>query len=125
LILYDVQRHRVHQLNRTAALVWQHCDGQKTVTELRKLLQQELDPAVDDTLIRQALERLGKAQLLRERLPRRHGMPARRLVRCRICRCTPFGLAAHQIANLIASAGGRKLRLHNVTSAAQVTSAPA
>ena len=36
---------------------------------------------------------------------------------------TPFGLAAHQIANLIASAGGRKLRLHDVISAAQVTSA--
>ena len=38
LVIYDLQRHRAHQLNRTAALVWQRCDGQKTVAELTKTL---------------------------------------------------------------------------------------
>ena len=27
LCVYDWQRRRVHALNPTAALVWQHCDG--------------------------------------------------------------------------------------------------
>jgi hypothetical protein len=71
LVIYDLQRHRAHQLNRTAALVWQSCDGHKTVAELRKLLQTELDPAIDDQIVWQALERLGKAHLLREPPPRR------------------------------------------------------
>jgi hypothetical protein len=79
LVLYDLRRHRVHQLNRTAALVWQHCDGQRTVAELTKLLQNELDPAINEVLVWQALERLGKAHVLREPLPRQAG--AARLTR--------------------------------------------
>jgi hypothetical protein len=71
LVIYDLQRHRAHQLNRTAALVWQSCDGHKTIAELRKLLQTELDPGIDDSIVWQALERLGKAHLLREPPPRR------------------------------------------------------
>lgn len=65
LVIYDLQRHRVHQLNRTAALLWQRCDGQKTVTELKRILQEELNPAVNEVLVWQALKRLGKAHLLR------------------------------------------------------------
>jgi hypothetical protein len=57
LVIYDLQRHRAHQLNRTAALVWQHCDGQKTVAELTKIVQNELDPAITEALVWQAVER--------------------------------------------------------------------
>ena len=27
VVVYDLERHEVHCLNRVAALVWQHCDG--------------------------------------------------------------------------------------------------
>src|SRR5438128_2933171 len=62
-VIYDLQRHRVHQLNRAATLVWQSCDGRKTVAQLRRILQNELNPAADDAIVWQALDRLGKAHL--------------------------------------------------------------
>jgi hypothetical protein len=71
LVLYDLLRHRAHHLNRAAALVWRSCDGHKTVAELRKVLQKELDPAVDEGIVWQAVERLGRARLLQEPLRRR------------------------------------------------------
>src|SRR2546423_15689116 len=30
LLVYDLERHRAHSLNRTAALVWRHCDWKKS-----------------------------------------------------------------------------------------------
>jgi hypothetical protein len=66
LVIYDVQRHRAHRLNRSAALVWRSCDGHKTVAELTRSLQQELSPAADKNLVCRAVHRLGKARLLRE-----------------------------------------------------------
>jgi hypothetical protein len=68
LVVYDLRRHRAHHLNRTAALVWQSCDGHKAVSELTRQLQAELGPELTDDLVWQALDRLGKARLLRERL---------------------------------------------------------
>jgi len=66
LVIYDQERHRAHYLNRTAALVWLSCDGQKGITELTRLLENELDTAINDVVTWQALNQLQKAQLLRE-----------------------------------------------------------
>lgn len=68
VVVYDLQHHRAHRLNHTAALVWRSCDGRKTVADLRKVLRHELNPAADEAIVWKALDRLGKAQLLR--LPR-------------------------------------------------------
>jgi hypothetical protein len=70
LIVYDRDRHRVHRLNQTAALVWQHCDGSATAAEMAAQLEQELGSPVTEELVWLALERLDRAQLLTERLPR-------------------------------------------------------
>ncbi|HLJ96688.1 MAG TPA: PqqD family protein [Gemmataceae bacterium] len=66
LVVYDLERHRVHHLNRAAALVWQNCDGQKSIGELKKVLQTKLNPKADEGIVWTALERLGKAHLLTE-----------------------------------------------------------
>jgi hypothetical protein len=66
LVLYDQERHRVHRLNRTAALVWQCCDGVNTVADLATRLRTELSPAANEKWVWQALGRLGKAHLLKE-----------------------------------------------------------
>jgi hypothetical protein len=39
LLLYDPSGSRIIQLNSTAALIWQLCDGQRTVQEMISLLQ--------------------------------------------------------------------------------------
>jgi hypothetical protein len=68
LVVYDRIRHRAHHLNRPAALVWQHCNGRNTVADLVKRLQGKAGVAVSEALIWRALDRLGKARLLRERV---------------------------------------------------------
>ncbi len=32
-LVYDLKRHKANCLNRTAALVWQDCDGQTSVAQ--------------------------------------------------------------------------------------------
>lgn len=66
LVVYDTDQHHGHRLNRTAALVWHHCDGQKTVEDLVAMLQQELNPEADTDLVWLTLDRLQSAHLLEE-----------------------------------------------------------
>jgi len=66
VLVYDLDRHKAHCLNRSAALVWRHCDGQTTVAEMAALLQRELKSPADETVVWLALDRLGRAHLLRE-----------------------------------------------------------
>lgn len=66
LLVYDTERHRAHCLNPTAALVWKHCDGGKSVEQIAELLRAELDVPHAEKLVWSALHRLGKARLLRE-----------------------------------------------------------
>ena len=77
MLVYDLERHRAHCLNPTAALVWKRCDGRTSVKEIATLLQKELKTLpgkpgkpgkVDEKLVWLALDRLGKAHLLEERL---------------------------------------------------------
>ena len=68
LVVFDQSRQRLHVLSRTTALVWRHCDGQHTVTELIDLVGGELGAPVDESLITLALEQLDEARLLEDRL---------------------------------------------------------
>jgi hypothetical protein len=63
-VVYDQKRQRLHVLNRTTSLVWRHCDGQRTLSDLVELVGRELDAAVDESVIRLALEQLTEARLL-------------------------------------------------------------
>lgn len=69
-IIYDEQRDHIHRLNRTAALVWRHCDGQRTVADLVSVLRNELASTVDEEMVWLALDRLDKEHLLQEPLVR-------------------------------------------------------
>jgi len=66
LVVYDRQRSRAHSLNRTAALVWRHCDGQRSIADLAALLRAELDPVADEDLVLVAIDRLEAIHLLEE-----------------------------------------------------------
>ena len=70
LIVYDQDRDRGHCLNRTAALVWRHADGEHTIADLATILRGELDPVADENLVWHALDRLNAAHLLEELEPR-------------------------------------------------------
>jgi len=69
LLVYDAKRHSAHRLNPTAAWVWGHCDGQKTIAETTRLLSDELQQPMDEELVWLSLETLDQAHLLSTPLP--------------------------------------------------------
>lgn len=66
VLVYDLKTHQAHCLNQTAALVWKYCDGQKTVADITALVGQEAK--IDEPAVWLAVQRLGKAGLLEERV---------------------------------------------------------
>jgi len=38
IILYDKSSHNIHNLNRTAAILWNLCDGKMTINEILRYL---------------------------------------------------------------------------------------
>jgi hypothetical protein len=64
IIVYDKTNHKVHCLNKTAAAVWESCDGTRTVDELAPIVEAKVGAPVDRDLVLLALEELEKANLL-------------------------------------------------------------
>lgn len=69
VLVYDLKTHEAHNLNRTAALVWRHCDGRTTVRGLAAVLERELGAPAGEEVVWLSLRQLDKAHLLREPLP--------------------------------------------------------
>jgi hypothetical protein len=72
LFVYDKERHEAHCLNRTAALVWKHCDGRTSVKEISRRLATEIpgdgQTPVDERLVWYALNQFERDHLLDEKL---------------------------------------------------------
>jgi hypothetical protein len=64
LLVYDRDAHRAHCLNRTAAVVFRHADGTRTVADLALLLAPGADRAAGEAVVAEALARLAEAGLL-------------------------------------------------------------
>ena len=66
LCIYDWQRKEVHNLNPTAALVWELCDGQTTPQQMAQRLQaaSDLDETQAEDVVWMTLEELEQAHLL-------------------------------------------------------------
>jgi len=62
LLVYDTRCHRAHCLNRSAALVFRHADGTRTISDLAPLLGP--DAAEGEAAVVMALERLQEGGLL-------------------------------------------------------------
>jgi hypothetical protein len=81
LLIYDHKTYRGHCLNQAAALVWKACDGKTTVAEITRMLKQ-VDPSMDEQVVRFALGKLKKAGLLLdESVPETAKISRRDLVR--------------------------------------------
>ena len=64
LLVYDLRRHKAFCLNETAAMVWRHCNGQRTVAQLAEELTREYRSPADEQLVWLALHQLEKSHLL-------------------------------------------------------------
>ncbi len=103
-LVYDRESHEAHCLNRSAALVWRHCDGTTTVADMVSLLQQELDIPADESMVWLALDRVEKAQLLRQPpTPARPGIDySRRAVIRTLGRAGGIALVVPVVASIVA-----------------------
>jgi hypothetical protein len=103
VLVYDLDRDQAHCLNRTAALVWQSCDGNTTPSEIARQLKLELD-ADGKKDSREDLVWLALAQLERNNLLEQSvAVPSEfaRLSRRRMIR--GLGLAAAVAVPLVSS----------------------
>ena len=82
LCVYHLEGHQVHALNRSAALVWERCDGRTSRAQIAAALRSEFDVADVDAVVGLALEELNRAHLLAEPLQAvTPGLSRRRLLR--------------------------------------------
>ena len=80
LLVYERDEHRAHCLNRTAAVVFGHADGTRTITDLALVVAPDVDRATAESVVAEALARLGEAGLL-EGEPPASGWSRREMVR--------------------------------------------
>ena len=99
-LVYDLERHKAHCLNQTATFVWRHCDGQTTIGELAKLLQDEFRIYANEEVVWLALDRLERAHLLRERVRPQTETP--RYSRRRLARRLGIGMAIPVVVSIVA-----------------------
>src|SRR4051812_13657518 len=64
ILIYDEKVNKAYNLNETSALIWQMCDGKKSLSEISRSLGENLNAAVDDGLVWLALEQLREADLI-------------------------------------------------------------
>ncbi len=64
VVVYELESHRGHCLNRTAALVWRACDGRRSMAGIAAQLGRALGLPPDEDLVRYTIRRLRGARLL-------------------------------------------------------------
>lgn len=70
VLIYDLHQHKAYCLNKTAALVWGYCDGETSAAEMARQMTDELRTPVREDVVWLALDELGRANLLQQRLVR-------------------------------------------------------
>jgi hypothetical protein len=68
VLVYDLDRHKAHCLNETAALVWRACDGRATPAGIAARLTRQLKTPVKEELVWMALRQLDHLNLLEDKL---------------------------------------------------------
>jgi hypothetical protein len=64
MIVLDREHDLIHQLNKTATFIWEHCDGQQSAAEIANALCESFE--VDEaTALKEVIETLERLQNLR------------------------------------------------------------
>ena len=64
VLIYDLKINKAFCLNETSALVWQACDGTKSVSEISQSLSKKLSEPANEDLVWLALDQLKQENLL-------------------------------------------------------------
>ncbi len=64
VLIYDLNKNKAFCLNQTSALVWQACDGSRTVADIGETVGKQLKSQVSEDLVWLALDQLSKENLV-------------------------------------------------------------
>lgn len=70
VLIYDLERHKAHCLNQTAAMIWKRCDGKTSVKEIARMMNFELRVTIDEEIVWEAVRQLENNYLLSGRIAR-------------------------------------------------------
>jgi hypothetical protein len=80
VLVYDLEANKAHCLNRTAAMVWKSCDGNRSVSDIARSVGAESGVNVSDDLVWLALDQLNESNLLEREVRANFGGRSRREV---------------------------------------------
>jgi coenzyme PQQ synthesis protein D (PqqD) len=75
VLVYDLERKKAHCLNQTAALIWQHCDGRTSVSEIARMLSDQTNTPIDEEVVWYGLNHLSRTRLLEAEIARPGDLP--------------------------------------------------
>lgn len=64
VLIYDLKDNKAFCLNETSALIWEMCDGNKSVSEISRELGKKLNSPANEDLVWLALDQLKKEKLI-------------------------------------------------------------
>lgn len=64
VLVYDLDTNKAHCLNKTAAMVWQSCDGTRTVPQIAEHVGSLSGEKVSDDFVWLAIDQLNESDLL-------------------------------------------------------------
>jgi Coenzyme PQQ synthesis protein D (PqqD) len=64
VLIYDLNKNKAFCLNKTSALVWQSCDGSRTIADISDAVGKQLNSQVNEDIVWLALDQLSKENLV-------------------------------------------------------------
>lgn len=68
VLVYDLDNNKAHCLNHTAALVWNACNGSRSVPEIAQIIGLEAGSEIPDELVWLAIDQLNESDLLERQI---------------------------------------------------------
>jgi hypothetical protein len=103
LLIFDVSANRAHCLNGSAAAIWRHCDGTRSLASLAEQLFPGLEASAGEHLVNVGIERLRRRRLVDHRgLEARVDLSKRQMMKKMAILAAAAGVAAPLISTVVA-----------------------
>jgi hypothetical protein len=84
VLIYDLKKNKAFCLNKTSSLVWQACDGKRTIADINNWLGKQLNSQTDEDVVWLALDQLSKENLIEDQIKLENhvnGLPRREAIK--------------------------------------------
>jgi len=68
VLVYDLESNKAHCLNQSAAMIWKSCDGNTSVSEIAKLVENQAGGKVTEDFVWLAIDQLSENNLLEKEI---------------------------------------------------------